>query len=56
MVEIFEVKTDRNAVENECWVKFYEDTNFNDNSLTVRGPAEYSNMRQLPNSNGYDWG
>jgi len=39
-----------------CWIKIYEDTNFNDNSLTVHGPAEFANMRDLPGSNGYDWG
>ncbi len=39
-----------------CWVKIYEDTNFNDNSLTLHGPAEYNNMRDLPGANGYDWG
>lgn len=39
-----------------CWVTIFEDTNYNDNSLTLHGPAEYNNMRGLPNSNGYNWG
>jgi hypothetical protein len=39
-----------------CWIKVYEDTNFNDNSLIIHGPAEYNDMRNLPDSNGADWG
>jgi hypothetical protein len=39
-----------------CWVQFWEDTNYNDNSIIVHGPAEYSNMRNLPGASGYDWG
>lgn len=39
-----------------CWVKIYEDTNFNDNSLTLHGPAQYNDMRNLPGAEGLDWG
>ena len=39
-----------------CWVQIYEDTNFNDNSLFLHGPAEHANMRDLPDSNGKNWG
>jgi hypothetical protein len=41
---------------NGCWIEIYEDTNFNDNSLTIHGPAQFPNMRGLPNAGGYDWG
>src|SRR4051812_17221272 len=39
-----------------CWIEIFEDTNFNDNSLKVHGPAEFANMRDLPGAGGYDWG
>lgn len=39
-----------------CWIQIYEDTNFNDNSLIVHGPAELRNMRALPGAGGKDWG
>lgn len=39
-----------------CYIQIYEDTNFNDNSLILHGPAEYANMRDLTGANGYDWG
>jgi hypothetical protein len=39
-----------------CYIQIYEDTNFNDNSLILHGPAEYANMRDLPGANNYDWG
>lgn len=39
-----------------CWVKIYVDTNFNDNSLTIHGPAEFSTMRDLEDIDGYKWG
>src|SRR5690242_11884849 len=39
-----------------CWVQVWEDTNFNDNTLILHGPAAYNNMRDLPSSDGKDWG
>ena len=39
-----------------CHVQFWEDTNYNDNSIIVHGPAEHDNMRNLPDANGYNWG
>lgn len=39
-----------------CWIQIFEDTNYNDNSLILNGPAEFANMRALPGAGGYDWG
>ena len=39
-----------------CYVQIWEDTNYNDNSLIIHGPAEFSNMRDLPGAGGSDWG
>lgn len=39
-----------------CWVHIYEDTNYNDNSLRVNGPAVFRNLKDLPGANGYDRG
>ena len=39
-----------------CWVTFYEDENFEGDSITVTGPSEYPNLRGLPGSGGKDWG
>jgi hypothetical protein len=39
-----------------CWVQIWEDTNYGDNTLIIHGPAEYGNMRGLPDAHGYDWG
>lgn len=43
-------------VTEGCWLQIYEDTNFNDNSLIIHGPAEFADMRHLPEANDYDWG
>lgn len=39
-----------------CWVIIYRDTNYEGDSLRIDGPAQFSNLQGLPNSNGVDWG
>jgi hypothetical protein len=39
-----------------CWVVIYEDEGYQDTGLLVTGPAEFPNLKSLPNSNGKDWG
>lgn len=50
------VQLDPQAMENNCWVVIYEDEGYQDTSLLVTGPSEHNNLRNLPNSNGKDWG
>lgn len=45
--------TSRSSRSAGCYIDIFEDTNFNDNSLRVHGPAEYSNLQSL---GGHDWG
>lgn len=39
-----------------CHVQIFEDEDFGDTSLFVHGPAEYPNLRNLPDAGGKDWG
>ncbi len=39
-----------------CWVVIYEDTNYNDKSLKLDGPVQFSSLQGLPNANGENWG
>lgn len=40
----------------DCWVQIFEDEDFGDNTLIVWGPAQYNNLRDLPNGNNKNWG
>jgi len=51
-----QVNVEQPTTTEGCWVVIYEDTNYNDKQLKLEGPAQYANMRGLPNSNGEDWG
>ena len=50
------IALDPKAMVNGCWVIIYEDEGYADTSLLVTGPASFSDLRGLPNSNGKDWG
>ena len=41
---------------NGCWVTFYESQDYQDKSITLAGPSEYSKLNNLPGSGGEDWG
>jgi hypothetical protein len=41
---------------NGCWVVIYEDEGYQDKSLLVKGPSSHGNLKNLPDSNGKDWG
>ena len=47
---------EESTLTDGCWATFYESENYGDKSITLDGPAEYSNLRNLPNSGGEDWG
>lgn len=56
MADNTKVRIDPKAMENGCWVIIYEDEGYQDKSLLVIGPSSHENLRNLPNSDGKDWG
>lgn len=47
---------DPSKMANDCWVIIYEDEGFADKSLLVTGPSRHENLKNLPGSDGKDWG
>ncbi|MFT3745788.1 MAG: beta/gamma crystallin domain-containing protein [Pyrinomonadaceae bacterium] len=41
---------------SDCWVTFYESQDYRDKSVTLYGPVEYRNLKNLPGGGGIDWG
>jgi len=50
------VVLDPKAMAGGCWVIIYEDEGYQDASLLITGPAEFSNLRGLPGAGDKDWG
>jgi hypothetical protein len=46
----------RQAYESGCWVTVYSKRYSKGSSLTINGPSQQNNMRDLPGSGGRDWG
>lgn len=44
-------------VASGCYVWLFDGENFdrNDDNIRVDGPAEYANLKELPNAGGKDW-
>lgn len=45
---------DPNDPDGSCYVHLYDGDNFTDDNVIVKGPAEFSSLKRLPNSNK-DW-
>lgn len=50
------VPVNKDAMKGGCWVVIYEDEGYADKSLLVTGPCSHENLKNLPGSNGKDWG
>lgn len=42
-------------VAKGCFIELFDGDNFKDDSIKVNGPAEYSDLSDLPDANGMDW-
>lgn len=43
-----------NTIEG-CYIQLFDGDNFKDDSLKVKGPAEYTTLSDLPDADGRDW-
>ncbi len=38
-----------------CFIELFDGDNFKDDHLKVEGPADYADLSDLPNADGFDW-
>lgn len=41
--------------DGDCYIKLFDGDNFKDDHITVEGPAEYTDLSNLPNADDKDW-
>src|SRR5699024_9109406 len=50
-----ETEAEGNDDEKGCYIHLYDGDNFKDDDLKVEGPAEYTDLDDLPGDDGKNW-